>query len=248
MQASPESTPALKDLDPKGPTWSLGLLGAKASSSMGLKTALGFLFLLLKRYVPLVPSSVSLGLNPLRNPSSISLMLSWSYWGHCIDPKTSMHEGEEVSWSPNYSWSNLTLFGDKLRSFSSSTAGDSNIAASLFWILLRFKLLSLAKLGASLSFTILFPAMTPKVGNEMVRNTMKSEISNIWLKWKMLCKFDVQSVAYKFRDEDLMLIIKKAFEDLIFCQGYWLHHNLLIIKDFRNWMQNILMPIHFTKS
>jgi hypothetical protein len=42
MQASPESTPALKDCYPKRPTWSLGLLGAKASSSIGLKTASGF--------------------------------------------------------------------------------------------------------------------------------------------------------------------------------------------------------------
>ena len=43
MHASPERTPALKDRDPNGPTWSLGLFGAKASSSIGLKIANGYL-------------------------------------------------------------------------------------------------------------------------------------------------------------------------------------------------------------
>ena len=165
IQASPESTPALKDLDPKGPTWSLGLLGAKASSSMGLKTAKGFLFGPLKRYVPLVPSSVSLGFKPLQNPISIVLMLSWSYWGHSNDPKTSIHDEETRGWPLNDSWSNVTLFGDKHSSLSLSTTGDSFISASLLILLIRFSLLSLAKLGASLSFTILFPLMTPKIGN-----------------------------------------------------------------------------------
>ena len=44
MQDSPERTPALNVFDPKGPTWSLGLFGANASSSMGLKTAIVYLF------------------------------------------------------------------------------------------------------------------------------------------------------------------------------------------------------------
>ena len=44
MHDSPERTPALNVFDPKGPTWSLGLLGANASSSIGLNTAIVCLF------------------------------------------------------------------------------------------------------------------------------------------------------------------------------------------------------------
>ena len=137
MQASPESTPALKDYDPNGPIWSLGLLGAKASSSIGLKTASGFLFYPLMRYVPLVPSSVSFGLRPLLKPNSIWLMAVCNWSGHFIYPKMSMKFPEETSWS-----------------FVDLSVEQSEFSYSVFCIFWRFNLVSFSTFGASLSITI----------------------------------------------------------------------------------------------
>ena len=99
MHASPESTPALNVFDPNGPIWSLGLLGAKASSSIGLNTARVYLFLPRNRYVPLVPSSVRMGFKPLTRPFSISRSVPWSSCGHYIDPNISKLNNVDASWS-----------------------------------------------------------------------------------------------------------------------------------------------------
>lgn len=49
MHASPDSIPARNVVFPNAPTYPRGLLGANASSSIGLKTAHGFLSIPLKK-------------------------------------------------------------------------------------------------------------------------------------------------------------------------------------------------------
>lgn len=129
MHASPESTPGLNEALPKGPTWSLGLLGAKASSSIGLNAASAFFLAPLRIYVPLVPSSVSLGFSPFEKPASISLMVFYRSIGHCIDPNISMHFDGACS----------IVIG----------------ALPILVMFCSFNLLSFARSGASLSTTIL---------------------------------------------------------------------------------------------
>ena len=59
MQASPDKMPLLKPSDPNDDVYPLGLLGANASSSIGLKMPFVFLKISLSSYVPAVPFIVS---------------------------------------------------------------------------------------------------------------------------------------------------------------------------------------------